>query len=263
MKKYTDKFLLKNRVAFVTGGLGLLGKEIIHAFAEAQAKTIILDIDRKKGESLENKMRALGFDVFYEFFDVTDLPHVDEHIENLAKKYNGIDVWVNAAYPKTSDWRNKVEDLSLDSWRKNVDMHLNSYSWISRKVCLMMKSRKSGSVINFGSIYGVLGSDFNIYKNTNMTTPMAYAAIKGGIINLTRYLASYFGPYNIRVNSICPGGVVHAQKKNFVKNYADRTPLRRLAKPQEIATVTLFLASEAASYITGSTLMVDGGWSAI
>jgi NAD(P)-dependent dehydrogenase (short-subunit alcohol dehydrogenase family) len=92
---------------------------------------------------------------------------------------------------------------------------------------------------------------------------MAYSAIKGGIINLTRYLASYFGEYNIRVNSLCPGGIYNDQESTFVKAYSEKTPLKRMGNPEEIAAAALFLASDAASYIAGATLMVDGGWSAI
>src|SRR3990167_1820579 len=139
-------------------------------------------------------------------------------------------------------------------------MHLNAYSWISRKVCLIMKKQKSGSLINFGSIYGVVGNDFTVYEGTPMGSAMAYSAIKGGITNLGRYLASYFGEYNVRVNTICPGGIFDNQNKIFVKNYSKKTPLKRMGNPSEIATAVLFLASDASSYITGTTLMVDGGW---
>ena len=126
-----------------------------------------------------------------------------------------------------------------------------------------MKEQQSGSIINLGSIYGVLGSDFTIYDGTKMTMPMAYSAIKGGIVNLTRYLASYFGKHNVRVNNICPGGIFDSQEPIFVRNYEHRVPLKRMGRPEEIASAVLFLASDAASYITGATIMVDGGWTAI
>lgn len=142
-------------------------------------------------------------------------------------------------------------------------MHLSSYSWISRKICLIMKNQKGGSLINFGSIYGEVGANFNIYKGTKMTSAFAYSAIKGGIANLSRYLASYFGEYNVRVNTICPGGIFDNQDKTFVKNYETQTPLKRMGKPEDIAPTVLFLASDASSYITGAIIMVDGGWTAI
>jgi NAD(P)-dependent dehydrogenase (short-subunit alcohol dehydrogenase family) len=119
------------------------------------------------------------------------------------------------------------------------------------------------SIINVSSIYGVVAPDFEIYSGTDMTSAAPYSAIKAGIINFSRYAASYYGKYGIRVNSICPGGVFDNQNKIFIENYSKRTPLGRLAKTAEIAAPILFLASDAASYITGATVMVDGGWTCI
>lgn len=260
---YIQKFSLKNKIAFVTGGVGLLGKEVVSALAEAGAKVIILDINIRKGLELVERLKASGDDVEFEEFDVTKLDRVEKEIDRLSKKFGKIDVWVNAAYPRTPDWNEKVENLSLDSWQKNIDMQLNSYSWISRQVCLTMKSQRSGSLINFGSIYGVVGNNFTLYEGTGLTSAMAYSAIKGGVVNLTRYLASYFGEYNIRANTICPGGVLDNQSKAFLENYAKQVPLKRMSNPDEIAAAVLFLACDASSYITGSTLMVDGGWTAV
>lgn len=263
MGNYLDKFSLKGKAAFVTGGVGLIGTEITKALTDAGAKVVILDIDQSKAKSLKQELITHGKNVELDLFDVTDLSQIDQKIDTLYQKYGQFDVWVNTAYPRTPDWSNKVEDLSLESWQKNVDMHLNSYSWISRKVCLIMKEQKQGSLINFGSIYGVVGNDFTIYEGTEMNPPMAYSAIKGGIINLSRYLASYFGKYNVRVNTICPGGIFDNQNETFVKKYSEHTPLKRMGAPEEIASAVLFLASDASSYITGATLMVDGGWTAI
>lgn len=260
---YLDKFRLNGKLIFITGGLGLIGMEVTKALSEAGGKVIILDIDEKKSNEIIANLKKESKDVEFEKFDVTKLDKIDSVIDTLRSKYGCIDVWINAAYPRTSDWGNKVEDLSLKSWQKNVDMHLNSYSWISRKVCLIMKEQGEGSLINFGSIYGVVGNNFSVYEGTNLTSPMAYSAIKGGIINLDRYLASYFGEFNIRVNTICPGGITNSQNETFVENYSKNTPLKRMGKAEEIASVVLFLASDAAAYISGATIMVDGGWTAI
>lgn len=260
---YLDKFKLTGKIAFVTGGVGLIGTEVTKALADAGAKVIILDINQEKAQKLQKQLKREGKDVEFEEFDTTNLEQVDKKIEVLRKKYKRINVWVNTAYPRTKDWGDSLEKLSLNSWRENIDMHLNSYSWISKKVCLIMKKQRGGSLINFGSIYGVVGNDFTIYEGTPMNPPMAYNAIKGGIINLSRYLASYFGKYNIRVNTICPGGIFDNQNKIFVKNYSKRALLKRMGTPEDIAGAVLFLASDASSYITGTTFMVDGGWTAI
>lgn len=247
----------------ITGGAGLIGSEITKAVAELGGTPIIVDINEKLSLELCEKLIKAGFKCHYENIDLANLVAIDIEIDKLVKKYKVIDSWINNAYPRTADWGNKVEDLSLESWRANIDMHLNSYSWISRKVCLQMKEQGFGSLINFGSIYGLLGNDFTVYEGTSMTSAMAYSAIKGGIINLTRYLASYFGKYNVRVNSLCPGGVFNNQNELFVKNYSNKTPLKRMAKPEEIASACLFLVSDASSYVSGHALVVDGGWTAI
>lgn len=257
------QFSLENKTVFVSGGLGLIGREIVRVFAAAGGKTIILDINDREGEKFRKKLKNGGNNPAYEHFDVVDLRKIDARIDRLNKKYGKIDVWVNAAYPRTHDWGNKLEDVNLASWQKNVEMQMTSCGWISRQVCFIMQKQKSGSLINFGSIYGVQAPDFQVYQGTGMTSPAAYAAIKGGVINFTRYLASYFGRDHVRVNNICPGGVYDKQNKKFLDNYRRQTPLARLARPEEIANAALFLASDAASYITGATIMVDGGRSII
>ena len=260
---YLEKFSLKDKTAYVTGAAGLLGSEISCALATAGAETIMLDINESNGKSIERKLQAKGYKACYEHFDITDLQNIESGCRDLLNKYHRMDVWVNCAYPRTNDWGNTVENLSLESWQKNVDMHLNATAWLNRAVAMIMKSQGSGSIINMGSTYGVVGNDFTVYKGSDMTGPMAYSAIKGGIVNLTRYMASYFGPHNVRVNNVCPGGIFDHQNPVFVKNYSHKTPLKRMGKPDEIASVVLFLASDAASYITGATIMVDGGWTAI
>lgn len=256
-------YSLNGKTAFVNGGAGLIGEKIVEHFANAGAKVVILDINKKKAAEVIERLEMQGADVVFENFDITKLDSIDRNLEALQKKYKRIDVWVNTSFPRTEDWGKKIEDFPLASFEKNVSMHLNSYSWISRKVCLIMKKQNGGSLINFGSIYGTNGPNFNIYDGTKMTSAFAYSAIKGGIINLSRYLASYFGEFGVRVNTICPGGIFDNQNEIFVKNYAKQTPLKRMGNPEDIAPAALFLASDASRYITGATLMVDGGWTAI
>jgi len=264
MIDYISQTRLNGKTAFVTGGAGLIGAPISQALANAGAQTIILDVDREKSEAVVQEMREAGFSAYFEPFDIADLENCETAIKELYNRYKLLDIWVNSAYPHTEDWDLPVEEIPLESWRKNVDMHLNGYAWTSRVVALKMKELGiQGSLINLASIYGVRGNDFTIYDGTDIVAPMAYAPIKGGIVNLTRFLASYFGKYGIRVNTVCPGGVFNNQDSRFVENYERRVPLKRMAKPEEIAPVVLFLASDASSYITGATIMVDGGWTAV
>lgn len=260
---YLRRARLDGKTAVVTGGLGLIGREICRAFVQAGARTVILDIQREPGRAFAAELTRLGpGKAFYEQADLTRLERIDALLRSLKKRHGGLDVVVNNAYPRTSDWGAAVEDLKLSSWRRNVDMQLNSYSWVARAACLLMKG-KGGSLVNIGSTYGVVGNDFTVYDGTKMTSPMAYAAIKGGVVNLTRYLAAYFGPHGVRVNTVCPGGVFNRQNPVFVRNYEHKTPLRRMAAPEDIAGVVLFAASDLASYVTGAALMADGGWTCI
>ena len=260
---YLNKFKLHNQTAFVCGGLGLIGIEVSTALAQAGAKVIILDINTTKWNELA---RYLSYDMDISFFkfNTTNPRTYRKTLKKVFNEHGYPSIFINMGYPKTKDWGNKLEDINILSWQKNVNLQLNSYCLLTKEVASFMKERKiSGCIINYGSTYGVVAPDFSIYDGTGMTCPAAYSAIKGGIINFTRYIASYYGKYGIRVNCICPGGVYNKQPKAFVEKYNKKTLLGRMAKPEEIASATLFLASEASSYITGSILMVDGGWTAI
>ncbi len=267
MINYLEKFFLKGKTAFITGGAGLIGSEVSKALASAGAQVIILDIDLKKSQTLVREIQRAGHNASYEFFDMTRMKIFERKIELLVRKYHGADIWVNMAYPRTKDWSDPIEEVTLSNLRNNVDIQTNSYAWSSRIIALNMKKRKTkGVIINCGSIYGVVANDFTIYEGTKMTGPMAYSLIKGGIVHFTRYMASYFGRFGIRFNSVCPGAIVYQEDQInpiFLKNYKKRVPLNRLCRAEDIACGTLFLASDAAAYVTGHTLMVDGGWTII
>jgi len=262
MIDYKAKFSLKGKRAIVAGGAGLIGKEVVCALAQAGANVVIAETDRQKSAALARELSKAGLKVKFAHFNIADINKLKLNIGRIVNDLGGVDIWVNTSYPRTNDFNAGVENILPKSWQKNVDMHLNSCALGSAYAAMHMKN-KGGCIINFGSIYGVGGPDFNIYQGTKMINPMAYAAIKGGIVNLGRYLASYLGKDNIRVNTICPGGVFDHQDPVFLKNYASRAPLKRMAKPEEVASVVLFIASEAASYVTGAAIMVDGGWTAI
>lgn len=243
---------LKDKVVIITGGNGLLGKAILRRLESEGAFCINFDIDHETNNNLSKV-----------YCDITSTNSIDAGLEMVFKKYKKIDGLINNAYPRTKDWGTKFEEIVYDSWKQNIDWQLNSYFYISQKVATQMSKQKLGSIVNIASIYGVVGADFTVYEGTTMTMPAAYSAIKGALINFTRYVASYFGPQQVRVNSVSPGGIFDNQNEVFIENYCKKVPLRRLGTPEDISPVVAFLLSDESKYITGQNIIVDGGWTSI
>ncbi|WP_448105362.1 SDR family oxidoreductase [Pedobacter panaciterrae] len=243
---------LEDKIIIVTGGSGLIGKPIVSHLKENGAIVI----------NAELNVVTDWFAGDYQC-DVTDENSIHNMVSEVVSKYGRIDGLVNNAYPRTKDWGVKFEDIPFESWQKNVDMQMNFVFLLCQKVLAHMKAQESGSIVNIASIYGVVGNDFTIYEGYGGTSPAAYAAIKGGIINLSRYLASYYGKFNIRVNCVSPGGIKDNQHPSFIERYEEKSPLKRMGRAEEISPAVTFLLSEEASFVTGHNLMVDGGWSII
>jgi len=269
---YLRKFQLDGKTAFVVGGLGLIGKEISIALSSVGANTVILDLDSEKAELVMAEMRKSDYKIHYRQLDCIDMESHEKNFTTLINEFGCPNVFINCSYPRTLDWaENTFKEVTLSSFRENVDKHMNSYAWLARMAAeKMVKMGSFGSIIQLGSIYGILGQDLNIYEGLDMNENMTYALIKGGITNLTRLMASYYGKFNIRVNTLVPGGLSghvagksESQSSTFIEKFSKKTPLKRLGKPEEIASTALFLASDAASYITGATVIVDGGYTII
>ncbi len=246
--------ILKDKIIIVTGGTGLIGREIIKDIKKKGGIALNCDIN------IETNLAEGSIHT-----DITSQESISETINLIMSEYGRIDGLVNNAYPRTGDWGTAFEHIKVESWQKNVDMQMNSIFCFCQQVLVIMKEQQSGSIVNIGSIYGVVGNDFTLYEEYGGTSPAAYSAIKGGIINFSRYLASYFGPLGIRINCVSPGGIIDEknQHPSFIRRYSEKVPMRRLGTPEDIAPAVSFMLSEEARYITGQNLIVDGGWTAI
>lgn len=242
--------MLKGKVIIVTGANGLLGRAFVNDLKSKGAKVISADI------VLDNDIDQSTLKL-----DVTSETSIQKGLEWILRQYGKIDGLVNNAYPRTKDWGIKYEDIPYVSWEKNVSMQMNSIHLVTQKfIPELIKSK--GSVVNISSIYGIVGPSIEVYDNTNMTMPAAYSAIKGGLINYTKYISTYFGSQGVRANVVSPGGILDGQPDSFVAKYKELTPLKRMGKPEDIAPSVSFLLSDEALYITGQNIIVDGGWTA-
>ena len=271
MKK-NNKFRLDDKITFVLGGLGLLGSSISKLFLDYGSKVIILDTNKKYFNKFIKKYMISSENIFFENFDCTKLSLLETKLAKIVEKYRCPSVFVNSSYPFTKSWgKNDFDNIKLKYYLENLNSQLNSNIWMSHLIAkTMVKFNQKGSIIQISSIYGNKAQDLNIYKNTFMRENLTYSVIKGGINNFTRQLASFYGQNGIRVNNIIAGGIKgpvagisSEQDKKFINNYSRKTLLKRLGAPEDISNAALFLASEASSYITGSDLYVDGGWSAV
>lgn len=244
---------LSNKTIIVTGAAGLLGSEMAKKFIFEGATVISFDIIKP------NIDKVIHFNC-----DLTKQEQVDSIFNEVLSKFEKLDGLVNNAYPRTSDWGTSWGNIDLQSWRNNVDMQLNSTFYLTQKFTNISISRNTcSSIVNIGSIYGIVGNDFTVYEGTSIVSPAAYSAIKGGIANFTRYLASLLGQHNIRVNCVAPGGIENNQDSVFISNYNKKVPMRRMGKPSDISPIVSFLLSDESAYITGQNIAVDGGWTCI
>ncbi len=254
----TDLFDLSTKTSVIFGGAGLIGYHISTALARYGSDIIIVDIDAEKGAEI---VEEIGDNATFREVDVTDKAEVESALREVVERNGSLDVFVNCSYPRNENYGQRYENMTFKDWRENVDLHMNSYFYAAYCASMIMKDQPTGgSIVNFGSTYGIQAPDFSVYEGTEMTSPVEYSAIKGGILNLTRYMASYLGEHDVRVNALSPGGVFNEQDEEFVEEYERRTPLGRMADPDDFQGAVVFLAADASSYVTGHNLCVDGGW---
>ena len=258
-------FDVSGKTIIVTGAAGLLGTEYAKGLSQVGANVVLADINFKK-------CKEICIELEKEYFveplpiklDLTKISSIKNMVKKVVKKYNKIDVLINnAAYQGDDKLRTiPFEKLPLKNWNKSIDVNLTGIFLCCQEVGKVMLKQKKGVIINISSTYGIVAPDQRIYGKSRQNSAIFYAATKSAVLNLTRYLASYWQGKGIRVNTLSPGGVEKNQEVNFRKKYAYKTMLGRMAKKGEYVGPIIFLASDASSYMTGSNLIIDGGWTA-
>ncbi len=255
---------LQGRVALITGGAGNIGLAIANALAELGASICLLDRDpdmlNRAAVSLNEHWHV---DVETFVIDLEDETQRKLAIDLIKKSFGRLDILVNnAGFVGDSDlqgWVVPFYEQSIETWRRVMEVNLTAAFHLSQLLSPMLKKNRKGSIINVGSIYGVVGPDLRLYDETGMGNPAAYSISKGGLIQCTRWLSTVLAP-DIRVNSISPGGVARGQPSVFVERYVARTPLGRMGKEEDFKGAIAFFASDLSSWVTGENLMIDGGW---
>ncbi len=276
MSTIWDKFKLEGKVALVTGGAGLLGREFCRTLAEAGASVAVIDRDEAAAAAAARALSAQGYAVRAYPADITDPQAVRGLVASVLETWGRVDVLVNSAAldPKFDPEAlakgitpGRFEDYPLAQWQAALNVNLTgAFLMTQAAVRPMLEQGKRGSIINICSTYGLNGPDQRIYLKADgqrvAYKPVYYTVTKAGILGFTKYLAAYYAGTEIRVNALTPGGVFNNHDEDFVRNYAARTILGRMARQDEMNGALLFLASDASSYMTGANLIVDGGWTA-
>lgn len=259
---YSKIFRLDKKLIFVLGGCGYIGQEIVKGLVSSGGKVVVID---KHSTNLPESAN------FYPINLEKSISY-KKKINSCFKKFGTPNIFINASYPRSKDWKfSQSENLKLASLEENIKIHLNSYLWLMNSTAIKMKKNKiKGSIINLSSMYGIISQDPEIYKKTNKSENIIYSAIKGGINTFSKQLAVIYGKHDIRINTICPGGVINEKDykklnidKNFKKNYFQKSPIKRFATTYDVACAAIFLSSDASKYITGTNLTLDGGWTAL
>jgi NAD(P)-dependent dehydrogenase (short-subunit alcohol dehydrogenase family) len=257
-KSVQQLFDLAGRVAVVTGGAGLYGRQIVEALAEAGARTIMASRDLANLHAEAEKFRAVGLRVETVQYDQADEQSILQLLRQVVDAAGGVDILVNNAVLRPMhSWMAPMDDFA-----KSLAVNATGLLAITRAFGEHMADRGRGSIINVSSIYGTAAPDFTLYEGTDMDAPPDYFFNKGGMLQLTRYVASRLGPRGVRVNAISPGGFFTEQDPQFVKRYNARTLLGRMASSTDLKGVIVFLASDASAYVTGANIAVDGGFTA-
>jgi len=257
---------LEGRVALITGGAGHIGRALADALAELGSAIAIVDVARDRAQAVVDDLRRRWHvEAVAIAADLADVDGVAALPREAIAALGRLDILVNnAALVGTSDlkgWAVSFDQQDIGTWRQAIEVNLTAAFALAQASSPHLKQGGKGSIINVGSIYAVVGPDWRMYEGTALGNPAAYAASKGGLLQLTRWMATTLAP-DVRVNMLSPGGMYRGQNDAFVKRYIERTPLGRMGRESDVKGAIAFLASDLSEYVTGQHLVVDGGWTA-
>tara|TARA_B100000575_G_C23137168_1_gene660902 strand:- start:1011 stop:1838 length:828 start_codon:yes stop_codon:yes gene_type:complete len=268
-----DIFRLDKKVIVVTGGTGLLGKKHAEAIACFGGTPILLDLDKKKLNDIENEInKQYNVNCKGYLVDITNEDQIKSNLEDILNEYGKIDGLVNNAAnnPKIESSEDvdfsRLENFSENTWHKDIDVGLKGSFLCSKYYGYeISKNPKGGCIVNISSDLGLIGPDQRLYSEEGLmpeeqpVKPVTYSVVKSGIIGLTRYLATYWTNSNVRCNALCPGGVENNQSKEFLNQVSTKVPMGRLAKVDEYQGTLIWVLSDASSYLNGAIIPIDGG----
>ncbi len=259
-----DAFSLDGKVVVLSGAAGIIGSQVVNAFVEAGARVFALDrdpglLEGRLGKSHDAMITCVA--------DVASRDSLIKAHALLESRWGLADALLNNAATKSDNFFEPFETFPVNEWNEVMSVNLTGAMLCAQVFGSPMAKRGSGSIVNTLSIYGIVAPDQRIYEGSEymgraINTPAIYAASKAGLWGLTKYLAAYWGHRGVRVNAITPGGVFSGQNDTFVENYSRRTPLGRMAEADDMVQAMRYLTSDAAKYVTGHNLVVDGGWTA-
>lgn len=253
--------MLEGHVVVVTGGAGLLGASFCRTIAREGGIPIVADVDIDRAEQVARELSLDGTPAQAAPLDITNRRQIDQLIKDVQGTFGRLDAVVNSAYPRSRNYGSSVEEVEYEDFCEGLSLHLGGYFLVSQRFATAFKSHAQGNIVNVASIYGLHAPRFETYAGTSLTVPVEYAAIKAGVIHLTRYFAQYFRKDGIRCNALAPGGIREDQPEDFVSRYDAMCGTRGMLEATDVSGSLAFLLSEASRYMTGQILVVDDGWS--
>jgi NAD(P)-dependent dehydrogenase (short-subunit alcohol dehydrogenase family) len=254
--------LLAGKLIVVTGGAGLLGREFCEGIASQGGIGILADSNfaaaQKQASQICAKYPECAFAIP---MDITNKTSINAAISDLHTKWGKIDGVVNNAYPRNMSYGRRMEEVTYEDFCDNISMHLGGYFLVAQQFSAYFRNQHYGNIVNMSSIYGLVAPRFEIYSETEMTMPVEYAAIKSGVLHLTKYFSRYLKGTNIRVNAISPGGISDGQPEVFMKRYRDLCASKGMLDKIDVVGTLIFLLSNMSAYINGQNLIIDDGFS--